>query len=142
MGKVFHYAPFQVEAGKIREFAVALGLKETYYHDRQSALAAGYRDIPAPPTFTTVIDFWNERDLYQLFASLQLDPNKVLHGEQSFEYLRDICAGDVITATAELVSRFDKKGKRFYVVETTYRNQRNEAVRKGRSTLIERREHV
>ncbi|MBT2582660.1 MaoC family dehydratase N-terminal domain-containing protein [Planococcus sp. ISL-109] len=140
MEQEFHYAPFRVEAGKIREFALALGLKDAVYFDRQAAIAAGFRDIPAPPTYTTVIDFWNERDFYQLFANWGLNPNDILHGEQSFEYQKDIINGDVITATAVLIDHFDKKNKRFYLIETTYRNQHNEVVRIGRATLIERRE--
>lgn len=140
MEQEFHYAPFCVEAGKVREFALALGLRNPVYFDRQAAVDAGYRDIPAPPTYTTVIDFWNERDFYQLFAAWGLEPNNSLHGEQSFEYGRDIISGDVISAKAVLTGRFDKKGKRFYQVETTYRNQDQEVVRIGRATLIERRE--
>lgn len=140
MNQEFHYAPFRVEAGKIREFALALGLRNPVYFSKEAALDAGYRDIPAPPTYTTVIDFWNERDFYQLFAAWGLEPNNILHGEQSFEYGRDIISGDVISAKAVLTGRFDKKGKRFYQVETTYRNQDQEVVRIGRATLIERRE--
>ncbi|MFC4713261.1 FAS1-like dehydratase domain-containing protein [Planococcus dechangensis] len=138
MEQEFHYAPFRVEAGKIREFALALGLQNAVYFDREAAIAAGYEGIPAPPTYTTVIDFWNNRDFYQLFAGWGLNPNDILHGEQSFEYPKDIIAGDVITATAVLTDRFDKKDKRFYLIETTYRNQRAEIVRIGRATLIER----
>ncbi|KYG59732.1 MaoC family dehydratase N-terminal domain-containing protein [Planococcus maritimus] len=140
MEQEFHYAPFRVEAGKVREFARAIGLKNPVYFDRQAALDAGYRDIPAPPTYTTVIDFWNERDFYQLFSQWGLDPNDILHGEQSFEYGEDIISGDVITAKAVMIGRFDKKDKRFYQLETTYRNQDAEVVRIGRATLIERRE--
>ncbi|WP_271853460.1 FAS1-like dehydratase domain-containing protein [Planococcus maritimus] len=140
MEQEFHYAPFRVEAGKVREFALALGLQNPVYFDRQAALDAGYRDIPAPPTYTTVIDFWNERDFYQLFSQWGLDPNDMLHGEQSFEYGEDIISGDVITAKAVLTDQFDKKDKRFYQFETTYRNQNCEVVRIGRATLIERRE--
>ncbi|MBU9673169.1 MaoC family dehydratase N-terminal domain-containing protein [Planococcus sp. CP5-4] len=140
MEQEFHYAPFRVEAGKVREFARALGLQNPVYFDRQAALDAGYRDIPAPPTYTTVIDFWNERDFYQLFSQWGLDPNDILHGEQSFEYGEDIISGDVITAKAVLTDQFDKKDKRFYQFETTYRNQNREVVRIGRATLIERRE--
>ncbi|ANU18214.1 hypothetical protein BBI11_14710 [Planococcus maritimus] len=140
MEQEFHYAPFRVEAGKVREFARALGLQNPVYFDRQAALDAGYRDIPAPPTYTTVIDFWNERDFYQLFSQWGLDPNDMLHGEQSFEYGEDIISGDVITAKAVLTDQFDKKDKRFYQFETTYRNQNCEVVRIGRATLIERRE--
>lgn len=138
MDQEFHYAPFRVEAGKIREFALALGLQNAVYFDREAAIAAGYEGIPAPPTYTTVIDFWNDQDFYQLFAGWGLNPNDILHGEQSFEYQKDIIAGDVITATAVLTDRFDKKDKRFYLIETTYLNQRDEVVRIGRATLIER----
>ena len=137
-GMVFDYAPFSIEAGKIKEFAKALQLENPVYVDAAVAKAAGYRGIPAPPTFMTVIDYWNERNFYQLFSGfLKLNPNNVLHGEQTYDYHDVIVAGDVITAQVSVKEQFHKKGKNFFLLETVYRNQWNAIVATGRATLIE-----
>lgn len=138
LGMVFDYAPFLIEAGKIKEFAKALQLENRVYVDAEVAKAAGYRGIPAPPTFMTVIDYWNERNFYQLFSEfLKLDPNNVLHGEQTYDYHEVIVAGDVITAQVSVKEQFHKKGKNFFLLETVYRNQWDAIVATGRTTLIE-----
>lgn len=137
-GMVFDYAPFLVEAGKIKEFAKALQLENRIYMDAEAAKSAGYLGIPAPPTFTTVIDFWNDRNFYQLFSDfLKLDPNNVLHGEQAYDYHKAIVAGDIIFAQVTLKDQFHKKGKNFFLLETVYRNQHNEMMAVARATIIE-----
>lgn len=135
---VFDYAPFQVEAGKIKEFARAIGSRNPIYFDKDAAAAKGYRAIPAPPTFATVIDFWNDRDFYQLFQYLEIAPNDILHGEQEYEYIKTIYAGDVMKAQVIVKERFSKKSMNFFLLETVYKNQQDETVLINRSTLIER----
>lgn len=135
---VFDYAPFLIETGKIKEFAKALQLKNPIHLNLEAAQAAGYRGIPVPPTFTTVIDFWNDRNFYKLFSDfLKLDPNNVLHGEQAYEYHEVMVAGDSISAQVTVKDRFHKKGKNFFLLETVYRNQRNETAVISRTTIIE-----
>lgn len=135
---IFDYAPFLIEEGKIREFAKAIGSTNPIYVDAGIAKEKGHRAIPAPPTFATVIDFWNERDFYQLFQQIGLDPNHVLHGEQEYEYVQTLFAGDVIRARAIVKERIEKKSMTFFKLETVYKNQRDEVVLVNRSTLIER----
>ncbi|ANU22243.1 hypothetical protein BCM40_02295 [Planococcus donghaensis] len=135
---IFNYAPFLIESGKIKEFAKALQLNNPVYLDEEIAKSAGYRGIPAPPTFTTVIDFWNDRSFYQLFSDfLKLNPNNVLHGEQTYEYYKVMVVGDTISAQVRLKDQFCKKGKNFFLLETVYKNQWNETVAIGRATIIE-----
>lgn len=135
---VFDYAPFLIEAGKIKEFAKALQLENPIYRNEEAAKSAGYRGIPVPPTFMTVIDFWNDRNFYQLFSDfLKLNPNNVLHGEQAYEYHKVMVAGDTIAAQVKVKEQFRKKGKNFFLLETLYRNQDNEITAVGRATIIE-----
>lgn len=130
------YAPFMVERGKIREFAQAIGLEECIYYSVESAWEKGFRDIVAPPTFGTVIDFWNSHDYYQFFEKLDLDPENVLHGEQSYDYIEDICAGDTISGNVRVRSIKEKGNKKFYYFETFYSNQDKKQVMIGRATLV------
>jgi acyl-coenzyme A thioesterase PaaI-like protein len=66
---------------------------------------------------------------------------RVLHGEQEFEYLRPLRAGDVLTATSRIVDEYEKEGKRggtmrFVVSETEFRDQSGEVVAYSRGTSI------
>lgn len=131
------YKPFEIERGKIKTFSKVLGLKNPIYYSQEEAQRKGYRDVVAPPTFPTVIEYSNDRDLYQLFDRLQFHKEKVLHGEQSYEYLQEICAGDTITATLTVERIEEKRSLTFYYLKTVYLNQFNEITVIGRSTLIQ-----
>ncbi|MBO0589108.1 MaoC family dehydratase N-terminal domain-containing protein [Sporosarcina sp. E16_8] len=133
----FHYAEFVIEAGKIKEFAQAIGLVNPIYFNKEAALLQGFKNIPVPPTFATVIDFWNDHGFYQLFGFLKLHPENVLHGEQSFEYVETMYAGDRISAVVTIKEISHKYGKTFYFLETIYKNQLSETVMLNHATLIE-----
>ena len=134
-------APFQfpIEAGKIREFARAVLDDNPFYRDEEEAKRWGCSNIPAPPTFAMTSAFVQTPESQ---VPLKLDFLFALHGEQEFEYLAPIVAGDELTGRARISERFEKKGKRggtmlFVVVETQYENQRGERVLNVRQTLIQ-----
>ena len=102
-------------------------------------MAAGYRALPAPPTFPMVLDM-EGTELLPVLALLKMDIARILHGSQEFEYFAPICAGDSITVTSRIVDIFDKKGGAldFVVMENTYSNQQGDQVAKATSTLVQR----
>ena len=87
--------PFDVSRQKIREFAAAIGDDSPVYGEVDRARALGHRDIPAPPTFASVISLamgqGPRRD-----PDVGLDYRHVVHGEQRIEYHRPIYAGDTL----------------------------------------------
>ncbi len=117
---------FEVEKGKIREFAISIG-------DEREEYVTG---IKVPPTFPTVIDFWgggsSTADL------LNLDVKRVLHGEQSYEYVGIIKPGDRITVSTAVEDIYEKASMNFVVLKKEYRNQDDQLVLISRSTVIER----
>jgi acyl dehydratase len=122
----------RVELGKIREFAKAV-------KDPNPAYAKD--DAIAPPTFLMTIAHW-VGDLGQTRSAVKLDYRRLLHGEQEFEYVKPIRAGDVLTFRSRTKDVFEKEGKRggkmlFVIGETEYRNQRGEVVAYTRNTAIE-----
>ncbi len=56
IGHVFPAFTAEVERGRLRFFAKAIGESNPIYTDEEAAKAAGYRALPAPPTFTSVLD--------------------------------------------------------------------------------------
>jgi acyl dehydratase len=98
-----------VDAGRLRFFAKAIGETNPLYTDVDAAKAAGYADLPAPPTFLFSIELENP-DQFRWVADLDIDPRFVLHGEQSFTYHSIAYAGDTLTATPRIVDIYSKKG--------------------------------
>lgn len=103
-GRVFPpAAPYLVGREKVREFARAVFATSPLNHDPAAAMAAGYRDVVAPPTFAVVVQ---EATLGQLLAEPDagIDFTRVVHGDQRFSYSRPIVAGDELTATLTVAS--------------------------------------
>jgi acyl dehydratase len=127
-----------IERGKIREFARAIKDNNPLYFDDEYAKKTAGGIVP-PPTFTMTQAFWEEGPRKPL---LTYDVRRLLHGEQEFEYLAPVHAGDVLTGTARVADVYEKQGSRggtmtFGIIETTYVNQRGEKVLISRSTLVE-----
>ena len=127
-----------VELGKIREFARAIKDDNPIYRDEEVARKRAGGIMP-PPTFTMTVGFWDDGPRKPL---LTYDLRRLLHGEQEFEYLAPIHAGDVLTSTTRVADVFEKEGSRggkmtLGIIETTFVNQRGETVLRSRSTLIE-----
>lgn len=151
LGMEFSPYTFEVEKGKIAEFAMAISQKEDkdqvnpLYVNREAAQKVGYKDIIAPPTFQTCFPLWAGGGLMPVIQSLGINIFKLLHGEEEYDYLGAIHPGDIMTGKAKVVDMYDKEKKdkpgkfmEFTVIETEIRNQRGELVIKSRSTLVER----
>ena len=120
-----------VELGKIREFARAVKDDKAAYRD----------GTLAPPTFLMTLALWIG-GMGETRTAVKLDFLRLLHGEQDFEYVKPIRAGDVLTFRSRTKEVFDKQGKRggkmlFIVGETEFRNQQGEVVAYARNTVIE-----
>ncbi|MEH6588555.1 MAG: MaoC family dehydratase N-terminal domain-containing protein [Halioglobus sp.] len=139
IGHQFPSFSTDIEKGRLRFFAKAIGEKNPIYTDESAAQAAGYRTIPAPPTFMFSVDLEGP-ELLPVLTLLDLDIGRVLHGSQEFEYLGQIYAGDRITQQSKIVDIFDKKGGalEFVVQQSTYTNQNDELVGKAQQTLVYR----
>jgi acyl dehydratase len=138
------FPPFtwEVERGKIRELVQAIGDKNPIYLKREEAVKAGYKDTPASPTFITVPMMWTNI-LIDVIKAVKINYAKVLHGEESYEYIQEIYPGDVLTGKIKVISIDEKSGKSGSMdlirLETLYTNQRNEQVLKASTLLVERK---
>lgn len=129
---------YTVERGKIREMALAVGDDNPLYSDPEYAQKLGYRDIVAQPTFGTCIDLWGGLDFPSLCRKMQLNPLKVLHGEQEYNYYDAIYPGDKLEATCLLKDIKNKEKMLVLNLETRY-YRADELVLVARSTIIERK---
>jgi acyl dehydratase len=138
-GKSFPPYEFRVERGKIKEFADSFGDPDPVYRDPEAAKRAGLPGIPAPPTMLRCFLYETPDSKNALEVK---DWSYIVHGEQEFEYLAPIFAGDVLTGQDRIVSIVEKDSKRagklqIAVIETTFHNQRGEKVQIARRTLVE-----
>lgn len=122
-----------VERGKIWEFARACLNPSDAYRAR---------DAVAPPTFPRTLAFWTSPRGGERRGRGGMDMRRVLHGEQEFEYVRPVRAGDVLTASSSVKDSYEKEGKRggtmrFVITETVFRDPGGEIVAYSRSTTIE-----
>ncbi|MBU6502795.1 MAG: MaoC family dehydratase [Burkholderiales bacterium] len=139
IGHVLPPSEMVLDRSRLRFFAKAIGETAPEYTDVAAAQAAGYADLPAPPTFL----FGAELDsgaTYQLLDLLQVPVSKLLHGEQSFTYHRSACAGDTIAVRSTIGDVYDKKnGALEFVVKTSRAtNQNDELVAEMRTVLVVR----
>ena len=128
-----------VDRTRLQFFAKAIGEKDPVYTDPAAAQAAGYADVPAPPTFLFAAELDSGAN-DQLLVDLDIPLAKLLHGEQSFRYIKPVCAGDTVTVQSTITDIYDKKGGKleFAVKDSQVTNQRSELVAELRTVLVVR----
>lgn len=139
VGKEYASFTVEIEKGRIRFFARSIGETNPVYFDESQARAAGFRSIPVPPTFPFTISM-DANQSFMVLDDLGVDKTRSMHGEQSFTYHAEICAGDVITGRQKVVDMYDKKGGAlvFVVTETRLENQNREHVCDLRTIIVVR----
>jgi acyl dehydratase len=128
---------WMVEKGRLLAFAKAIGETRPEYVDEAAAQAAGYPSLLAPSTFC----FSGEMDagtIEGMLDTLGVPIARILHGEQSFDYLRPVCAGDVLTMSSTIDSIVGSKGGKMELVtkRTTVTNQHGEHVGDMKSVVV------
>jgi len=132
-------AVLPLERTRLKFFAKAIGQTDPVYSDEAAARAAGYPELPAPPTFLFAAQL-DSGTMESLIKALQLDIGKILHGEEAFTYHRPACVGDTITVRAKIADIYDKKNGalEFVVTNAQATNQKGELVAELRQNLIYR----
>jgi acyl dehydratase len=127
--------PYLVGREKVREFARAVGSSDPLSVDPAAAIAAGYADVVAPPTFAVVIQ---DRTLAQLLEdeSAGVDFSRVVHGEQRFRFSRPIVAGDLLTAAMTVTEVKSLGGNAMVTAESVMRDAAGEHVVTATSMLV------
>lgn len=139
IGKDVGTSVLPIEAGRLRFFAKAIGETDPVYTDEAAAKAAGYAALPAPPTFIFAAEL-DSGLKFKMFDDMGVPLGRILHGKQSFEYLRPIVAGDVITVKSVVKDIYEKKGGalEFIDVASDVTNAAGELVVRLRSVTVVR----
>jgi len=128
-----------IERSRLRFFAKAIGETNPVYTDEAAARAAGYADLPAPPTFLFAAEL-DSGATDRLLADLEVPIARILHGEEGFNYHRMACAGDTVTVDSTIDDIHDKKNGalEFIVKSSRAVNQRGELVAEMRTVIVVR----
>lgn len=128
-----------VEKGRLRFFARAIGETDPVYLDEQAACEAGFRALPAPPTYAFSLELDQPRP-FAILESLGVRLDRILHGTQRFKYHAPICAGDRITLEPVVQDIYEKKGGAmgFIVIHTGATNQLGELAVEMEKTVVVR----
>lgn len=126
---------FEVTTTSVRMFARGVGYTDPVYYDVETAKAAGYRNLPAPPSYLGTAVFLPGRcsDTFsgptEGIPSLNHGLKGLLDGGTETEYFDTICAGDTLVAVQTLadakVANSSALGGKMLVVTgvTTYTNK-------------------
>ncbi|WP_417562286.1 MaoC family dehydratase N-terminal domain-containing protein [Microbacterium sp.] len=129
-------APLEVtiERGRLAAFARATGQADPVFVDVDAARAAGYRDLPVPPTYLFSIEMEAVPPLGWL-TDLDVDLRRVLHGEQRFAYRGMLYAGDRVTVRRRIARAYEKGPGVFLVKESEF-VRRDEVVAEAEGVVI------
>jgi acyl dehydratase len=136
-GKEYQEVTFEVERGRVVQFAEAIGERDPLYRDAEAAKAAGFPEQLAPPTFPTVMQIMTSGQVV-VDQELGLDYSRVVHGEQEYEWRRPIVVGDVLKATPRIADIYARGPNEFLVIEAVIADADGEVVCVARSTLLSR----
>jgi hypothetical protein len=141
VGTVVDEVSFEVERGKIREFARATGAVDAAHLDPAAATARGHSDVLA--TATHVVVAGHHREQKAFVAALGLDIRRVVVGSTAWEYFRPLQAGDSLTGVRLVVADDTRAGSRggtmrLVTLVTDYTGPAGELVVQQREVLIER----
>ena len=139
IGRVMSRGTIDVEKGRLRFFAKAIGETDPVYIDESAAHDAGHPALPVPPTFLFCLNS-ETSDLVATLKSLNMDLARILHAEQSFTYHRMAYAGDTLSFETKLVDVYEKKGGalQFVVQETRVTSQKGEHIADLRGVIVQR----
>ncbi len=98
----------EVEPGRLRLFAKAIGETRPEYTSVAAARAAGYRSILAPVTFAYCLGADDPAGLRYL-EEVGIPISRLLHGEEKIVNYEPICAGDRVRVTRRIKDIYSKK---------------------------------
>lgn len=125
-----------VEAGRLRQFAHAIGETRPEYVDEAAAQSGGLPGLLAPPTFLFCLEM-ERPDPWKWLADIGVDLSTVLHADQSFDHYRPVWSGEQLTFTSRIADLTVKAGGalQFLVRETEVTDELGAKVAGLRTTL-------
>ncbi len=155
ISKIGHsFPPFTVtvEPVKLKELAQAIGDDNPLYQNQQTIATAQatqalqeaeHTDIPLPPTAATIFLFWQNTHFAEQLAELGLDVMRLMHREESYEYLAPLQPGETLTGVMTILDGSTRRGPNnttidLVTLQLCYTNQHNQPVLIAKTRLVSR----
>lgn len=124
IGKSLGTKRILVDRSQLKLFAKVLGEKNPVYFDETAAHGAGYPSLLVPPTYFFCLEM-SAFDSIGHAVMLNMNPERILHGEQEFHYHKPAFAGDVLQFDLSVTDAYQKKNGalEFVVKESLVTNQ-------------------
>jgi acyl dehydratase len=137
IGRVSGLSHICIERLPLRQYALAIAETNPIYTDMDAARAAGFADLPATLTYITTLENFAPPPGAQL-TELGISFDGLLHGEQSFQYLAPLCAGDNVTLQTTVIDVYEKRGgtMKFIELQTEARTQQGVVAVRSNTVLI------
>ena len=145
-----------VERGPVSNFAKALQDENPIYQSPDAAKQAGFKNIPAPPTWGFAMAHWGtfseqqpedptkgRNPIMEIIGGLMQKGGLILHGEEEFEYHRTPVVGDELVSEGRIADVYEKESKgktmTFVVTENVFKDaKKGDPVLTTRMNLIHR----
>lgn len=122
---------FEVTTTSVRAFARGVGYTDPVFYDIEAARAAGYPNLPAPPTYLGTPVFIPGRSDDTFSGPRNGQPTvphglkNILDGGTEVEYFEQICAGDTLSAVSKIADLGTRESRAIgtmlvITVETTF----------------------
>jgi acyl dehydratase len=155
IGKQTPGAHVTLERGPVTQFARAVKDANPVYTSLEAARAAGFTNIPVPPTMSFAWEYMGAfgeqrpesaslpNPMHEVMGSLMSSGGLILHGEQDFEFHRTPVVGDELVAEGRISDVYEKESKgrtmTFLVTETVWKDAKTgDPVVTARFNLIHR----
>jgi acyl dehydratase len=96
---------------------------------------AGAEGKLVPPTFAAVYAMSPPSQM-EGESAVRIKPQRLVHGEQAFEWRRALRVGETITTSARVADVYQKRSLQFVVIEGTARDSGGETVAVSRTTVL------
>lgn len=103
IGKQSNKVKNVVERGAVKKFAESICDLHPIYFDEEVGAKSRYGKNIAPPTFPRVFD-------YGVIEGLNLPNKGLIHGEQTFHYVRPLLVGEEVYCYSKVKNYSEKKG--------------------------------
>ena len=104
VGKEYSPFTFEIDRSKIKELCLAIGDNNPIFFDKDIAKKEGYKDIPAPLTFASLMNFWGYPEIWDRMKEIGVDVKRLLHASEEYEYFEPIYPRDKITGSVSVES--------------------------------------
>jgi hypothetical protein len=132
---------FPVEAGRIRDFALAIGEADPWDGTGSWILGEG-PPVPAQPTFAEAHRCYISLEERNRILGLELDYRRLVHGEQTYRFERMPLADEILVGTVRVSKDEVREGRRggrlrLITLETSFTDRDDAEVLVSECTLVE-----